>query len=500
MEGLSINYIDSTNNDVVVTYTPSSLVSRYSYVIVKDNVYNEPIFVDTNSPINIILNETGIYRIEITNVDYKGATSNLVSGEYKIDKEAPIINIKEKTYQITTKEEFNVMDNITANDNIDGNLTSSITTNKDNLDFSSEGIKKIEYKVSDKAGNVSTEIVYVTVKKDNTDVIRLGQFGVLLVFLLCLLFLFKYIRSIKLEKRFSKYTINSSKNKSISLFDNLYIQYRDFIKKISNVIGKLDIVKKLAKRYDKYIDSFDKEDSNIDFISKKIIIGFAFVMFIIIVKLIEAELAKPFEMVIPFLLGYITLDIVYMYKYLKYKKKIENDMLEAITIMNNAFKAGMSITQAVDLVAKELEGPISKEFKKIGIEISLGLDIETAFKRFSDRVNLSEAIYLTASISVLNKTGGNIIKVFDSIEKTIFNRKKLEQEFKALTSSSKLIMYVLIIVPIAFVLFINLINKDYFKVLFENPLGIALLVIMLIIYITYIVVVKKVMKVRGLKQ
>ena len=39
-------------------------------------------------------------------------------------------------------------------------------------------------------------------------------------------------------------------------------------------------------------------------------------------------------------------------------------MLEAITIMNNAFKAGMSITQAVDLVAKELEGPISKEFKK----------------------------------------------------------------------------------------------------------------------------------------
>ena len=60
-------------------------------------------------------------------------------------------------------------------------------------------------------------------------------------------------------------------------------------------------------------------------------------------------------------------------------------------------------------------------------------------------------------------------------------------------------MYVLIIVPIAFVLFINLINKDYFKVLFENPLGIILIIIMLIIYITYIVVVRKVMKVRGIK-
>ena len=60
-------------------------------------------------------------------------------------------------------------------------------------------------------------------------------------------------------------------------------------------------------------------------------------------------------------------------------------------------------------------------------------------------------------------------------------------------------MYVLIVVPIVFVLFISLINKDYFKVLFENPLGIILLIIMLIIYITYIIVVRKVMRVRGIK-
>ena len=499
MEGLSINYIDSTNKDVVVTYTPSSLVSSYSYVIVNNNEYSNPIYINSNTPVDISFNETGTYKIEITNIDINGVSSTLTSGEYKIDKEAPIINIKEKAYQITSKEEFDIMNGITASDIVDGDLTSSITTNKDTLDFSVEGIKKLQYSVSDKAGNTTSELVYITVKKDNTDIIRLGQIGIIIVLLFIILFINKYIRSIKLEKRFSKYTINSSKNKSISLFDNLYNQYMDFINKMSKVIGKFDIVKRSSKKYDKYKEAFDIDESNINFISKKIVLGFVYVMFAIVVKLIQAELAKSFEMLIPFILGYFTLDLVYKYKYIKYKKKIENDMLEAITVMNNAFKAGMSITQAVDLVAKELDGPISKEFKKIGMEISLGLDIETAFKRFADRINLSEAIYLTSSLSVLNKTGGNIIKVFDSIEKTIFNRKKLENEFKALTSSSKLIMYVLIVVPIAFVLFISLINKDYFKVLFENTLGIALIVIMLIIYITYIVVVRKVMKVRGIK-
>ena len=233
--------------------------------------------------------------------------------------------------------------------------------------------------------------------------------------------------------------------------------------------------------------------------AKKVIIGFVYIIFAIVAKLLQGELAKTFEMLIPFILGFYTLDIVYYYKYINYKKKIENDLLEAITIMNNSFKAGLSITQAVELVSKELNGPISKEFNKISTEISLGLDIEIAFKRFSERIKIDEAVYLTSSLSVLNKTGGNIIKVFSSIEKNMFNRRKLENELKSLTSSSKLIMYVLMIVPIVFVIFISLINKEYFQPLFVNPLGIILGIIMVIIYITYIIVVRRVLKVRGIK-
>ena len=233
--------------------------------------------------------------------------------------------------------------------------------------------------------------------------------------------------------------------------------------------------------------------------AKKVVIGFLYIIFAIVVKLIQGELAKPLEMLIPFILGFYTLDIIYYYKYINYKKKIENDMLEAITIMNNSFKAGLSITQAVELVSRELVGPIANEFKKISTEISLGLDIEVAFKRFSERIKSDEAVYLTSSLSVLNKTGGNIIKVFNSIEKNMFNRRKLDNELKSLTSSSKLIMYVLIFVPIVFVIFVSLVNKEYFKPLFTNPLGIALLFIMIIIYITYIIVVRKALKVRGIR-
>ena len=149
-----------------------------------------------------------------------------------------------------------------------------------------------------------------------------------------------------------------------------------------------------------------------------------------------------------------------------------------------------------ELVSTELEGPIAEEFKKIALEISFGLDIEVVFKRFANRIDLEEAAYLTASLSITNKTGGNIIRVFDSIEQTLFNRKKLRLELISLTSSSKLIMYVLIVVPLLFVTVISLINPTYFIPLFSSPLGLILLSIIIIIYITYIIVVRKIVNVR----
>lgn len=500
MEGLSINNVDITNEDIVVAYTPSSDVISYSYTIIKDNAINNTVSVDSNKTINIILNETGTYKIKITTRNYYGMINTITSGEYKIDKVSPVINIKNKTYKIKTNEEINILDGVTASDIVDGDLTNQITTNLNTLDLSKEGIKTLEYSVSDKAGNQATSTAYITVVHDNTNLIRLGQVGIVIIVLAIVLFLAKYIRSIKYEKRFSKYTINSSKNKSISLFDNLYNQYIDFINKLSKILSKSDFLKRRAKRYTKYSSFYPNiDDNNMKFMSRKIVVGFIFIVVAILAKLVQSKIMNPIEMIIPFIIGFYTLDIIYIYKYSRYKKKIENDLSDAITLMNNAFKAGMSITQAVDLVASELDGPISKEFAKISMELSFGLDLEVAFRRFSDRIKLKEAAYLTSSLSVLNKTGGNIIKVFDSIEKTMISRKKLQNELKSLTGASKMISYVLIFIPIIFIIFISIINKDYFEPLFTNPLGIALIFVSLVIYITYIIVVKRVMKVRGVK-
>jgi len=485
--GFDVNNV-ITNEDIIITYTPS--VFNYSYVIIKDNVYGEVNYIYDINPKEIVLTEEGTYKVEVTE------NGVVTTGEYVIDKTPPILSVKEKTYIITNKELFDVNDKVSANDTNDGDLTSLVTTNIDSIDFTVPGIKEIEYSVMDKAGNKTLDTIYVTVKKDNSNLILAGQISIVILVLLVFMFLIKYLKSIKLEKRFSKYTINSSKNNSISLFDNLYNQYNDFINKISKKLNKSSFLKKISEKYNKYVISFNLDIDPMKIISNKIVIGILFILGFVTINLFRNKITEFYEILIPFILGYYMLDIIYIYKYSIYKRKVEKDLVDAITIMNNAFKAGKSIIQAIDMVSNELDGPISKEFKKISMEIKLGLDIEVAFKRFSDRIKMSEAIYLTSSLSILNKTGGNIIKVFDSIEKTLFSKRKLREELNALTSSSKMISYVLIFIPIVFAIFLNVINPGFFEPLYTTELGIILLIFMIVIYVAYIITVRKVMKVR----
>ncbi|MBQ8234013.1 MAG: type II secretion system F family protein, partial [Bacilli bacterium] len=236
--------------------------------------------------------------------------------------------------------------------------------------------------------------------------------------------------------------------------------------------------------------------NSMDIISSKLNVALLFLTLALIAHIINLSSISFFKLLIPFIIGFTIPDLLYFIKYKKYVNDIENDLLQAIIIMNNAFKSGRSITQAIDLVASELSGPISDEFKKIGIELSSGLDLSVSFKRFANRINVEEVTYLTASLSILNKTGGNIIKVFSSIEHSLFMKKKLNLELRSLTSSSKIIIKVLFLVPLLFVLFVSLITPTYFMPFINTEIGLIILLFMIIYYIIYIVVVSKIMKVR----
>ena len=492
---LSLDGCKLTNQDVIITYKPLDSILRYEYTIYKDNIVYKNIVVENNKISNIKLSDTGEYKIKIVAYN-SNSYSTYTTKDYKIDKEAPVIEFASDEIMISAGDYINAYSYVTVNDNMDGLITKGYKTNADDINVYSLSKQSLKYEVVDSAGNIATKQIPVKVSYDNY---FLSFNQIILVGILFLVFAFLVIldKAVKLEKRIGRYTVKPITDKTESILDILAIKLAVVSSKISNYIEKFDIVKKLGKRYQKYAEAFSNGTYNgIDFVSKKIIVSIVFVITAMIIQTLRFKIISIYEIIIPLTLGYYLLDIIYVYRYYVYRKKIEKDLLQAIIIMNNCFKSGRSITQAVDIVSKQVTGAIALEFKKMSLELSFGLDIEEVFKRFADRVKLEEAAYLTSSISILNKTGGNIIKVFSSIEQTLFNRQKLNLELKSLTSSSKVIMYVLTIMPIIFVLFISFINPNYFKPLFTNVVGFVIIGVILILYIAYILVVRKIMKVR----
>lgn len=486
-----------TNEDVIVILTPPQNILKYDYTVIKDGKKGEQIIVTDNTQASIVLEDTGIYSIEVNLYDNYLNHIPVNSGNYKIDKEKPVITVSSNYLEMPMGSNLILNEGITVYDETDGNLLDKVTTNYNELDFTTTGLKQLVYTVSDEAGNTSSATVNINVIKNNTKQILFFESAIILFLIIFFVFLIRYLKSIKLEKRISKYCIEPINDKSLSLFDKFFNQYYQMISKVGKTLEKSVFLEKYSKRFEKYMGTIDKNYSKpIDFVVSKLFIGILFLGIAVFSKTLQSEVLSLYEIIIPILVGFFLPDILYFSKYKVYRAKLENDLLQAIIIMNNAFKSGRSITQAIDLVSVELDGPIAEEFKKMALEISFGLSIEDVFRRFSDRIQLEEVTYLTASLSILNKTGGNIIKVFSSIEKTLFGQKKLKLELASLTGSSRIIVYVLFVMPILFIAFISMIDPTYFLPLITTPIGLIITTIILIVYVIYILVVRKIMKVR----
>ena len=233
-----------------------------------------------------------------------------------------------------------------------------------------------------------------------------------------------------------------------------------------------------------------------DIVSNKIFVSLVALVITIISDVLRGKSFGVMQIIISLLVGFYIPDIFLLINEKKRRKQIEDDLFKAVLIMSNAFKSGRSIMQAVEIVSKELDGPISEEFKKMYIDLTYGLELDVVFDRLSNRIKLEETKYMASSLVILNKTGGNIVKVFSSIERSFFERKKLNDELKSVTALSNFVFKILVAIPFIIFIMIYILNPGYFVPLVTTIIGKILLIIILLIYVLYIVIVRKLIKIK----
>lgn len=316
----------------------------------------------------------------------------------------------------------------------------------------------------------------------------------LIVFIVFIIFSKK---SLDIEKRVTRFSISSITDKETSIFDNIRERYKNIVYKLSEELLTINFMKKYSKRYEKYFDKTkDLEIKAMNVISNKIVVIIIALFLALLSDALRRRPGNILQVIVAILVGYFIPDMFLIIKEKRREKQIEDDLFKAVLIMSNAFKSGRSIMQAVKIVSEELDGPIAEEFEKVYIDLTYGLELDVVFERLSKRIKLEETKYMASSLVILNKTGGNVVQVFNSIEKSFFERKRLNDELKSVTAVSNFVFKILMAIPFIIFLMIYILNPTYFVPLYTTHMGRLISIIILVLYVLYIIIVKRIIKIR----
>lgn len=296
----------------------------------------------------------------------------------------------------------------------------------------------------------------------------------------------RYIKSLSRLNRLSYYSLNLENKKDKGLINNI-------IFKTSKVLESLVIFNGLARTYDKYIYSDSRLRKGIDYVSIKILLGLLFIFINVLINALYRIEFSSLLILISFILGFIIPDFYCLFNKSKRVNILNKNLLSAIIIMNNSYKANESTEQAIKSVIDRTEGAVSVEFMKVLNDIKLGIDISESFNRMYERTHLSVIKYMSSVLGLVNKSGIDIIDAFSNIEKKLLEIEKFNNELIVLRDTNRLSVLLFSILPLVFLVTVVAYNTEYIK-LFMNVNGIFIILIMFISYMLYLFIIKRIIR------
>lgn len=154
---------------------------------------------------------------------------------------------------------------------------------------------------------------------------------------------------------------------------------------------------------------------------------------------------------------------------------LSGQIADSLILMANSLRAGHSFLQSMEMVAREMPPPISREFRRALQEMNLGIPIETALAAMGQRAGNEDLDLMITAVLIQRQVGGNLAEILDTIAETIRERVRIQGEIKTLTAQGRISGVIVCLLPLAIGGFIAVINPGYLDVLFTHPLGKAMI-------------------------
>jgi tight adherence protein B len=146
-------------------------------------------------------------------------------------------------------------------------------------------------------------------------------------------------------------------------------------------------------------------------------------------------------------------------------------LVDALGMMANSLRAGLTLPQALELVVREMKPPITQEFGRVLQDYRLGTDLDEAMLAMARRVGSRDLDVLVNSIMITRRSGGNVGEIFGSIAMTIRERFRIEGKLRAMASTGTAQALLMSGMPFALMAALFFVERKYVVLLFSTNVG-----------------------------
>ena len=202
--------------------------------------------------------------------------------------------------------------------------------------------------------------------------------------------------------------------------------------------------------------------------------------------------ALIFGTLIPAIAGFYLILLHFRKKAQKRASEFRKKLLDLVMGLANGLRAGMALPQALEVISRDIGGPLQEEITIALSEYRLGVELPEALTRIYRRIPAEDLKLLITSIRLSQQTGGSMADVLDHMTDTIRQRTDFQEKLATLTAQGRFESIAIALMPLAAFIILYLLDPALMSPLVTTGTGWCALGVVAVLETLGFVIIRKI--------
>ena len=188
-------------------------------------------------------------------------------------------------------------------------------------------------------------------------------------------------------------------------------------------------------------------------------------------------------------------NLVHKHLRAKRRKLLIRQLPDTLDALVGGLRAGLSLPQALGLLAEQLPKPSNQEFSLVVRKLRMGVGLDVVLDELEARIQSSEYTMFTTSMLIAREVGGNLTESLERLADTMRRKLTMEDKITALTSQGKMQGMIVGALPLFLMWVLTEMEPEAMAPLYSTWIGYGVLTVIFLLELVGYVLIRKIVRI-----